>query len=281
MIAQRTTLLKISWPIRKIMVIDFKKRGTYVSIFFLKLLFLPSSLVAAYPGGPLQHITNAGPFCAICHAVSDAQCIRDLPPDKIPEQLIENKHYKAIAEGKGPYEQVSAEDRTQLLEDIKIVDANAKVTIQAPLSAKSGENIKVVIKAQGGFGVVGIMLVDTNLRNQASPLSVNGWEILEATQVIGPDGKPQTWWLDKRFSGLKKNINFILINGIKTNLAEKKFSEVSVIYSVKAPRTVGEYTLAAAFLYGTEKASRIGLKGGFLGPSGRILFSEVIRVTVE
>jgi len=252
----------------------------YIGILGIGGLYLNPS-ASGYPGGPLQYVTNAGPFCAACHSSPDERQIRDLPSDKIPEQLIENKHYAKILEGKGPYEQVSPEARAQLLEDVKIVDANAKVSIEAPQAAKPGEVVKVTVRAQGGGGpVVGIMLVDIDLRNQASPISAVGWEIIEAPQVIGPDGKPQTWWLDKRVPELKKNINFILINGVKPNLAEKKFPEVSVTYTLKAPQTPGEYTLTGVFLHGTEKASKIGLKGGFLGPSGRVRFTEVVRVKV-
>jgi hypothetical protein len=258
-----------------------KKVGIYAGFLLLGILFLTSP-GSGYPKGPVQYVTNAGPFCASCHSVADPESLRDLPSDKIPDQLIEYKHYKAIRDGKGPYEQVSPEDRARLLEDVRLVDINAKVSIQAPRSAKPGEIIKVTVTTQGGAGpVVGIMLVDTNLRDQASPVSATGWEIVEAPQVIGPDGKLQTWWLDRRLPELKKNINFILVNGIKSDLAEKKFPEAKVIYTLKAPQTPGEYPLTAVFLYGTEKASKIGLKGEILGPSGRILFSEVIKVKVE
>lgn len=258
-----------------------KKVGIYAGFLLLGILFLTSP-GSGYPKGPVQYVTNAGPFCASCHSVADPESLRDLPSDKIPDQLIEYKHYKAIRDGKGPYEQVSPEDRARLLEDVRLVDINAKVSIQAPRSAKPGEIIKVTVTTQGGAGpVVGIMLVDTNLRDQASPVSATGWEIVEAPQVIGPDGKLQTWWLDRRLPELKKNINFILVNDIKSDLAEKKFPEAKVIYTLKAPQTPGEYPLTAVFLYGTEKASKIGLKGGILGPSGRILFSEVIKVKVE
>ncbi|HWP49542.1 MAG TPA: hypothetical protein VNM22_20455 [Candidatus Limnocylindrales bacterium] len=263
------------------MGVRLKKAGIYAGFLFLGTFFL-NPPISGYPKGPVQYVTNAGPFCASCHSVADPEYLRDLPPEKIPEQLIEYKHYKAIRDGKGPYEQVSPEDRARLLEDVRMVDINAKVSLQAPPSAKPGETIKVMVTTQGGAGpVIGIMLVDINLRDQASPVSATGWEILEAPQVIGPDGKSQTWWLEKRLPELKRNINFILVNGIKSDLAEKKFPEARVIYTLKAPQTPGEYTLTAAFLYGTEKASQIGLKGGILGPSGRILFSEVIKVRVE
>ena len=56
-----------------------------------------------------------------------------------------------------------------------------------------------------------------------------------------------------------------------------------------APREPGSYPLAAVFLYGTEKGAPHGAvetirgvvpRGGFSANSGRVRFSEVVRVQV-
>ena len=64
-----------------------------------------------------------------------------------------------------------------------------------------------------------------------------------------------------------------------------------VTWTVQAPHAPGTYTLAVAFQYGTEKASSVGTvttvagailpRGGPGGPSGHILFSKPITVTVR
>ena len=58
-----------------------------------------------------------------------------------------------------------------------------------------------------------------------------------------------------------------------------------------APHTPGTYTVAVAFHYGTEKASSVGTvttpagailpRGGPGGPSGHIIFSRPVMVTVR
>ena len=64
--------------------------------------------------------------------------------------------------------------------------------------------------------------------------------------------------------------------------ATSQFSSTKVVYNLDAPSKPGKYTICAAFLYGTEKASPLGRVdvhghtqplGGFAGKSGRIKFT--------
>lgn len=58
--------------------------------------------------------------------------------------------------------------------------------------------------------------------------------------------------------------------------------------TLQAPAKAGKYTLAAAFLYGTEEPNEHKEKrkwtlppGGITGPSGRIRFSDGVKVEVK
>jgi hypothetical protein len=122
-----------------------------------------------------------------------------------------------------------------------------------------GQTITVTVTVKGGSGpVAGVALLDSDLRYQARPIASDGWVVVGAPKVIGPDGAEQTKWVDSRVEGLRKK---------------------------------GKYTIAAAFLYGTEKASAIGavpqVGGGFLprgggtAPSGHMKFSPLATITVN
>ena len=60
---------------------------------------------------------------------------------------------------------------------------------------------------------------------------------------------------------------------------------------MRAPAEPGTYPLAAAYLYGTEKSTVLGyttnavgwkeVRGGLGGGSGRVLFSDLIRIEVQ
>src|SRR5438477_10982305 len=101
-----------------------------------------------------------------------------------------------------------------------------------------------------------------------------------APAVMGPDGKPQTTFVDKRAAGLAKNINYVMVYGMKGDAVAKTYGNATVAYPLTAPTKPGDYTIAAALLYGTEKASPLSTVkktgfdlplGGFAGASGRIL----------
>jgi hypothetical protein len=122
---------------------------------------------------------------------------------------------------------------------------------------------------------------------QARPVQGNGWLIAGPPEVIGPDGKPQTFGVDKRFAGLGKNVNFVVVGG-GADVEKGSYPTWKVTYTLQAPRKPGKYTLAAAFLYGTEEPNEHKEQGkwtlpagGITGPSGRILFSDVVEVAVK
>jgi len=181
-------------------------------------------------------------------------------------------------------------ERQKLLEDVKIHDANASVTLSAPSSVRPGQEVQVTATVRGGSGIAGVMLLDNGLRFQSRPISADGWLIVGAPKVVGPNGKEQTRWLDSRGPGLKNNLNFVLIFDMKSDIAAKKFPEGKVAWTVRAPQDPGAYTMAVAFIYGSEKASPVGSvertgtvfpRGGPGGPSSHILFSKVRQITVR
>jgi len=205
-------------------------------------------------------------------------------------QVVENKHYKQLEAGEGPYKDVPAADRQKLLQDVKTHDANASVTLSAPSSVRPGQEVQVTATVKGGSGLVGVMLLDTDLRFQARPISADGWVIVGAPKIWGPDGREETRWLDSRGAGLKKNLNVAVIFDMMSDIAAKKFPEGKVTWTVRAPQDPGTYTVAVAFIYGSEKASPLGRveragtvfpRGGPAGPSSHILFSKVQQITVR
>lgn len=265
-------------------------------ILYLVVLVFPLPSYP-YPNGPIDYVTDAGPFCAGCHASRQKDQLSNVPQERNEKEYFENKHYALILNPNAnpaepaPYATMSEADRKKLLEDVKLIDDNASIALVAPSSAKVGEKIRVSVKAKGGSGpVVGIMLVDQHHRWQARPVASDGWQIVDPPKVIGPDGKEQTRWLDLRNPGSKKNLNYVLVFGITPDLQAKKFSTSEVIYTLKAPMEKGAYTLCAVYLYGTEKSSPVGFvqqvgyklpKGGRAARSGRILFSKPTIVNVQ
>ena len=126
------------------------------------------------PGFGLLPVSDATPSCAGCHANAKAEYMRDVPPDaplNATNQLISEKHYKAIEQGAAAYKLLSAAEREKLLKLVKLVDQNTSITIKALKNVGRGEHVKVVVSAKGGIGPgSGVMLVDTNLRMQARPV---------------------------------------------------------------------------------------------------------------
>jgi hypothetical protein len=245
----------------------------------------------AYNGGPLRNVTDLTPTCASCHSSVGKEQLRVEPEAFAATQLVENRHYKAIEEGAGPYKDVSPADRQKLLADVKLMDQNASAALSAPSTLKPGQEAQITATVRGGYGVVGVWLMESDLRFQGRPISVDGWFIVGAPKVWGGDGKEQTKWVDSRGPGLKKNLSAVLIFDQQVDLAAKKFPDGKVTWTVRAPQTPGTYTVAVGFQYGTEKASSVGTvttvagailpRGGPAGPSGHILFSKPITVTVR
>ena len=245
----------------------------------------------SYPNGPLDQVANGGPYCASCHSSLQKETIRDLPEKKAAEILAPEKHYRAIELGLNEYKALAPEVRKTLLKDVRAVDENTRVTIEAPEKVAPGETFKVTVRTRGGSGpVIGVMLLDSNLRYQSSPPQTVGWGIAAPPEVLGPDGGKQTKWIDKRHRDVTKNINFVLVFGVESDPRKGVYPETKVVYTVRAPETKGPLPLSAAMLHGTEKSSPVGYKeeiwgkvpvGGFTAPSGRVLFTEVRTIDVR
>jgi hypothetical protein len=255
------------------------------------LLSVGASELHAYVGGPLRNVTDLAPTCAGCHSSFTREQLRNEPEAFAASQVKENKHYKAIEEGTGPYQQMSATDRQKLLADVRTMDENASITLSVPTSLRPRQEAQITVNVKGGQGVVGVFLVDTDLRFQARPLQGDGWVIVGAPKIWGSDGKEQTKWVDSRAPGLKQNLNSTVIFDQKTDLAVKKLAEGKVVWTVTAPQEPGTYSVTAVFHFGAERASSVGTvttstgavlpRGGPAGASGRVMFAKPVTVTVR
>ena len=249
--------------------------------------------LGAFPNGTARIVTNAAPYCATCHSSVGAEQLREMPLEYQAGLLPEGRHYTEISGGEENYQKLAAGDREKLIAAIKVLDAHSGVTIAASAArVKPLGALSVTVTTRGGAGpVVGVMLTDTDLRYQASPIQTEGFMITAPPQVSGPDGKPQTKFLDGRASGLTKNINYVNILDVKSDPTAGTYAECRVVYSLQAPSTPGEYTITAAVLYGTEKATALGRvdgPGGRVMPvggrdahAGRIAFTKPLKVTVQ
>ena len=252
-----------------------------------------ASQLGAYPGGTPRFVTNAAPYCATCHSSASSEQLRDLPPEAVANMLAQKRHYSAITAGEENYKKLEPPDREKLLDAVKAMDANCRVDLAVSSTrVKRQAPLTVTVTTRGGAGpVVGVMLTDTDLRFQASPIQSEGFLLAAAPQVTGPDGKPQTKFLDGRAPELSKNINYVNIQDVKSDPDSNQYPECKVVYALKAPAEAGEYTISAAFLYGTEKASAAGRVEGFGGRvmpaggqgggSGRVQFAKLVKVTVK
>ena len=251
----------------------------------------PPGYAWAYPNGPLHDVTDAATYCAGCHASVGIEQLRDLPAEDARQRTVAVAHIEAIKAGADNYAKLSPAQRASLIADVEKVDANATVSLVVPAHVKAGRRFDAAVKTAGGSGpVIGVMLLDIDIRVQAREIQGEGFLIDGVPRVIGPDGKAQDRWVSRRFDGLARNLNFIVVFGIKADLSANKFSSTHVTWNLVAPSKPGKYTICAAFLYGTEKASAVGrveLKGrampvgGFDGSSGRILFSKVATIEVD
>ncbi len=246
----------------------------------LPFLLLPAAAFG-YPNGPTHYLTDTGPFCASCHSAVKAEYAPEFPPEAAKQELPENKHYGLIRMNAqpSPYMELTNEQKEKIINDAKLIDSKSSVSLSAPQRVKAGREMTVTIKARGGNGPsIGVMLVDRALRYQSRPVAADGWMIAGEPEVKGQDGKVQRTWLDRRIKTLPRNLNFVLVEEQRFDPGKDVFPEGVVTYTLKAPERPGTYTLAAAFLYGTENTDRAGF---FQRPSGRILFSEEIKVQVE
>ena len=249
--------------------------------------------LAAYPGGTPRVVTNFSTGCTNCHSSVSAEQLRDVPQDAQASLLIEGRHFAEITAGEENYSKLSAADREKLIAAIKAIDSHSSVALAASATkVKKSAPLTVTVTTKGGGGpVIGVMLTDTDLRYQSSPVQVEGFLITAAPAVTGADGKPQTKFLDGRAAGLSKNINYVNIQDVKSDPDAGTYPECKVVYALQAPSAAGEYTISAAFLYGTEKATTLGRvegPGGRVYPlggagahSGRVSFAKPIKITVQ
>jgi hypothetical protein len=248
----------------------------------------------AYPGGTPLHVSNMGTNCASCHSSTDDKQLRNFATaGQRRQQLIETKHLAKVKAGMDAYQMLLPEQREELIKEIQTIDENAEITMEAPTKLKRGQEFKVVVKTVGGGGpVIGVALVDADLRMQSSPIQTSGFLITAAPDIIGPDGQKQDEWLNSRAAELGKNLNYVNVRSITCDVENKKFSTAQVTYTLRAPMQPGDYTMTAAFLYGTEKGTKLGCvtnpmtnapapRGGTSGASGRVKFAEVLRIAVE
>jgi hypothetical protein len=259
-------------------------------IFAIAVSALEGSIAWSYPGGPLEDVTDAAPYCAGCHSSVDMNQLRDMPGPRA-QAMLAASHIAAIKAGENSYSKLTPDQRTQLAADVEKVDANAQISLDVPTTLHRGANFAATVSTRGGSGpVIGVMLLDQDLRNQAREIEAQGFEIVGAPHVIGPDGKQQEQWVARRYDDLARNLNFLVVFGVSADLATSQFSSTKVIYNLAAPSKPGKYTICAAFLYGTEKASPLGRVemhghtqplGGFAGKSGRIKFTELKSIEVR
>ncbi|MCA9773521.1 MAG: hypothetical protein KC466_13990 [Myxococcales bacterium] len=267
-----------------------KTRAAIPMLLCALLLVSTATRSGAYPGGTPAYVTDAGTFCASCHASMDRAYHRVDPQEKADQEFVENKHYGAILKGVGDYGKLSPEERQALVAEVRKLDAATSITFEAPTKVKPGARITARVRVVGGAGpVLGVQLLDTNLRYQARSPEGDGWRIVGAPRVTGPDDKPQTGWTDRRAPGLGKNINYVNILDVAGDVATGTYAHASVEWDLVAPAAPGRYTLAAALLYGSEKATKLGAlksvqgtrpRGGFGGASGHIRFSPVVTIEV-
>lgn len=247
---------------------------------FLLALLTPAAAFA-YPNGTPMYVTDAAPFCASCHSAVKAEYMPELPADAAKKETVEAKHYGLVRMPylPSPYTELTQPQKDELIRIARLIDSNSTVTVSAPARVTAGQEVTVTVTAKGGNGpVIGIMLVDKALRFQARPIQSSGWVMSAEPEVRGQDGSLQKSWLDKRIKGTERALSYINIENQSLDADNKKFPEGTVVYKLRAPGAPGAYTLAAAFLYGTENTDKAGF---FQRPSGRILFSDEITVTVQ
>ncbi len=234
-----------------------------------------------YPNGPTHYVTDMLPACASCHAVLDKSTMPEMPDAYAESELAANKHYGSVRAQlpPSPYLELTEEEKARIIQAARQIDESASVSISGPAEVKPGTKLTVTITARGGNGpAIGLILVDRPYRYQARPITADGWQIIKEPQVKGQGGQTQTSWLDRRIEGTPRNLGFILVMDQRYDPDKELLPEAEITYSLIAPVKPGDYTLTAAFLYGTENA---GTAGVFQRPSGRLIFSAPLAVRVR
>jgi hypothetical protein len=255
------------------------------------LALLMPGLAVAYPGGTPSYQTDVAPYCAACHSSRDVSALEGAG-ERAEKEVAERKHVAVILSGQKGYSSLTETDRQTLARQIRALDQASTVTLAAPASIGVGGAFQVRVDVTGGAGpVVGVALVDRAHRWYAAPASSAGWSVVAPPQVTGPDGQPQDAWLSRRPESLGRNLSFVNVEGVSSDAAAGKWSSASVTFTLRAPDRPGTYPLAAAYFYGTEKSTVLGyttdplgekkVRGGLGGGSGRVLFSDIVRIEVR
>jgi hypothetical protein len=249
--------------------------------------------VGAYPGGTPYYQTDVSPYCAGCHSSITEDALAGAGA-RAQKELVASKHLAPIQKGEGHYAKLSPADRETLVQHIEAVDASSKIAlVDYPPQVKVGEVFNLTVLVTGGAGpTVGVALVDRAHRWFAKPASTIGWSVVGAPTVIGPDGKPQSAWLERRPERMGRGLSFVNIAEVESDVVAGKYAKSKVIFRLKAPDKPGDYALVGAYFYGTEKATPLGSSvhsltgkkeplGGYEGKSGRVKFSESLVISVK
>ncbi len=257
---------------------------------FLSLPLLAAAVVLADPYGPTRAVTDMAPFCASCHASTSADQMRELPAEMAAGETVAAKHLARIRTDPA-YKDLAPEDRDFLIAAVKWIDQYASVKIFAPVQVRRNSRIDVTVVTKGGAGpVVGVSLVDSTLRFQARPLTSTGFKVVGPPLVYGPDGKTQAKWIEQRFRGSDMGLTTVMIDGVQGDALAGRVDETRTTWALRVPPEPGTYTIVAAFFYGTEKGQPLGTvmsnglagpRGGPGGASGRIMFSEPVKLSVK
>jgi hypothetical protein len=251
---------------------------------------LIATVALADPYGPPHAVTDMAPYCATCHASTNLAQLPDLGPEAAVLETIEEKHSKYIKNG-AAYKDLTRTEAETVLKAVQWTDENATVSIHVTSVAKRNSRVEVTVTTRGGAGpVIGVSLVDSIVRFQARPIGSSGFRVLGPPLIIGPDRKTQSEWIDRRVRGTDLGLSTIMITGIKGDAVTQKVSETRTTWTLRAPAEPGTYGIAAAFYYGTEKSHPLGTvmrngvampRGGASGASGRVMFSQLMKITIN
>lgn len=262
---------------------------------FLVLLISVTTLApigaAAYPGGTPDFQTDVIPYCAACHSSTDEASLQG-SGERAGKEVADRKHLAPILAGEKAYGKLSEADRQTLVTHIRAVDANSTIKLEFPPQVAKGETFQVTVRLTGGAGpVVGVALVDRPHRWYARAATIVGWEVIGAPTIIGPDGSPQSEWLERRPERLGRNLTFVNITGVESDAVAGTWSRSKVIFTLKAPDKAGDFPLVGVYFYGTEKATPLGyeshpiygklVRGTYTGKSGRVKFTPAHVISVR
>jgi hypothetical protein len=254
------------------------------------IALIGTAVALGEPNGPLYSVTDMAPFCATCHSSTSLVQFPDLRPEVAATEIIEEKHLKQIQTSPA-YKELTAAERQSLINAVKWADEQAAVTMKAPAQAKRNSSIEVTVTTRGGAGpVIGLSLVDSVIRYQARPIGSSGFKVLGPPIIIGPNGKAQTNWIERRVRGSDLGLSTAIIAGIRGNAETQHVDVTRTTWTLRAPADPGTYEIAAVFYYGTEKTHPLGIvvrngrvepRGGANGGSGRVMFSDSMKINVN